>query len=80
MVSGALVGQAARMEQPTPFCDTCGRVGVSLTGMHPSDDGLVRWALYRCGHVRTIVLVSDVEPERTPSVFAEHDDGRRIWA
>jgi hypothetical protein len=41
------------MDEPTPFCDTCGRVGVTLTGMHPDDDGLVRWTLYRCGHVRT---------------------------
>jgi hypothetical protein len=45
------------MDEPTPFCEMCGRVGVTLTGMHPDDDGLVRWTLYRCGHVRTLIDV-----------------------
>ena len=61
MVTGAQVGQAARMDEPTPFCDTCGRVGVTLTGMHPDDDGLVRWTLYRCGHVRTTLQLPSSE-------------------
>ncbi len=30
----------------------------SISGFHPNDEGLVRWTLYRCGHVRT-----DVAPD-----------------
>ena len=66
MVMGSCVRQAARMDEPTPFCDMCGRVGVSLTGMHPDDDGLVRWTLYRCGHVRTLIDVGADEPVAPP--------------
>jgi hypothetical protein len=54
------------MDEPTPFCDMCGRVGVTLTGMHPDDDGLVRWTLYRCGHVRTLIDVGADEPAAPP--------------
>ena len=61
MVLGACVRHTARMDEPTPFCDTCGRVGVSLTGMHPNDDGLVQWTLYRCGHVRTTLQLPSSE-------------------
>jgi hypothetical protein len=54
------------MDEPTPFCDMCGRVGVTLTGMHPDDDGLVRWTLYRCGHVRTLIDVGADELAAPP--------------
>jgi hypothetical protein len=42
-----------------PFCERCGRPGPSLSGFHPEDDGLVRWTLYRCGHVITEVVIED---------------------
>jgi len=32
-----------------------------LSGVHPSSDGLVRWTLYRCGHVRQEIVYDDVE-------------------
>jgi hypothetical protein len=47
------------MRGPVPFCEECGVVGVSLTGMHPGDDGLVRWTIYRCGHTRTEILLEE---------------------
>jgi hypothetical protein len=65
------------MDEPTPFCEMCGRVGVTLTGMHPDDDGLVRWTLYRCGHVRTLVDVGASDelaaPPFKPVVFGVDD-------
>jgi hypothetical protein len=30
--------------------------------MHVADDGLLRWTLYRCGHVHTQVAFAD-EPQ-----------------
>jgi len=33
--------------------------------MHVSDDGLVRWTLYRCGHVHTQVVPEDA-PQPQP--------------
>lgn len=58
----------ARMTNSIPFCETCGRVGPSISGFHPNDEGLVRWTLYRCGHVRT-----DVAPD---GVLATADEGQ----
>jgi hypothetical protein len=29
--------------------------------MHVSDEGLVRWTLYRCGHVLTEIVLDDVD-------------------
>lgn len=35
--------------------------------MHVSDEGLVRWTLYRCGHVVTHVVIDDApQPETQP--------------
>ena len=75
MVLEPRIRQAPPMDEPTPFCDICGRVGVSLTGMHPDDDGLVRWTLYRCGHVRTLIDVGADEPlaPGAPVVFGLDD-------
>lgn len=53
------------MTDPVPFCEQCGRPGPSLSGMHVSDDGLVRWTLYRCGHVHTQVVPEDA-PQPQP--------------
>ncbi len=41
------------MDTQLPFCDECGTVGARLSGVHPNDAGLVRWTLYKCGHVNT---------------------------
>jgi hypothetical protein len=29
--------------------------------MHPSTDGLVRWTLYRCGHLLTEIVLEDLD-------------------
>ena len=47
------------MTDPVPFCERCGRPGQSLSGMYVGDEGLVRWTLYRCGHVHTQVVLDD---------------------
>lgn len=49
------------MTDAVPFCERCGRPGPSLSGVHPGSDGLVRWTLYRCGHVRQEIVYDDVE-------------------
>ena len=50
------------MDPAVPFCQECGRPGPpSLSGMHPGDDGLVRWTLYRCGHMLTEIVLEDAE-------------------
>jgi len=58
------------MDTPAPFCGECGRVGASLSGLHPSDAGIVRWTIYRCGHVTTQFVLdatlSGDEPELLP--------------
>jgi len=33
--------------------------------MHVADDGIQRWALYRCGHVHSQVVIVD-EPHPQP--------------
>ena len=43
------------MTNQVPFCERCGRPGPTLSGFHPREDGLVRWTLFRCGHMRTEV-------------------------
>jgi hypothetical protein len=43
-----------------PFCEECGQVGVMLSGMHPGEAGIVRWAIYSCGHTRTEVTFDEV--------------------
>ena len=36
--------------------------------MHPGDEGVVRWTLYRCGHMHTrLVIDDDVETTAAPS-------------
>ncbi|MGZ8580506.1 MAG: hypothetical protein ACXWW9_04415 [Actinomycetota bacterium] len=47
------------MTDPIPFCERCGRPGPSLSGMHVGDEGIVRWTLYRCGHVHTQIVLDD---------------------
>ena len=50
------------MHRVVPFCEECGRPGVRLTGLHPTDAGLVRWTQYCCGHMKTeIVLEEELE-------------------
>jgi hypothetical protein len=44
-----------------PFCPECGRPGVGLTGMHPDDHGVVRWTLYRCGHLHTEIALEQID-------------------
>lgn len=58
------------MTDPVPFCERCGRPGATLSGMHPGDEGLVHWTLYRCGHMHTrIVLDEELDAlPTTPSV------------
>ena len=53
------------MTDPIPFCEQCGRPGPSLSGVHVGDEGLVRWTLYRCGHVHTQVVLEDA-PQPQP--------------
>jgi hypothetical protein len=48
------------MDTPTPFCEDCGTLGLMLSGVHPGDGGIVRWALYRCGHMKTEILLDEV--------------------
>jgi hypothetical protein len=31
--------------------------------VHPGGDGLVRWTLYRCGHVLQEIVYDDVEQD-----------------
>ncbi|MGE5225354.1 MAG: hypothetical protein ACM3OO_00590 [Planctomycetaceae bacterium] len=31
-----------------------------LSGTHPGDGGVVRWAIYRCGHMKTEIALDDV--------------------
>lgn len=67
MPAGASFGTLAPMSDPVPFCEQCGRPGSSLSGIHVSDEGLVRWTLYRCGHVVTHVVIDDApQPETQP--------------
>lgn len=48
------------MDDRVPFCEECGRVGTGLSGLHVDDTGLVRWTLYRCGHVTTQIVLDEV--------------------
>jgi hypothetical protein len=41
------------MEPTSTYCERCGNTGVELSGMHPGDDGLMRWTLFACGHMAT---------------------------
>jgi hypothetical protein len=34
----------------------------SFSGMHVADDGLVRWTLYRCGHVLAQMVTAKPQP------------------
>lgn len=43
------------MSNHVPFCQQCGRPGITLSGIHPGGDGFVRWTLFRCGHLHTEV-------------------------
>jgi hypothetical protein len=61
-----------RMDGLVPFCEECGDPRVMISGMHPGDAGLVRWAIYGCGHTRTEIVMeavpSDGEPDLLPVV------------
>lgn len=48
------------MNAQMPFCTECGTVGTILSGVHPDADGIVRWTLYRCGHLRSEVVLDEV--------------------
>lgn len=48
------------MDAPVPFCEECGTIGPMLSGTHPGDGGVVRWAIYRCGHMKTEIALDDV--------------------
>jgi hypothetical protein len=52
------------MNPPVPFCEECGVVGVRLSGLHPEEGGVVRWAIYRCGHVKTQILLDEVPADK----------------
>ena len=58
------------MDAPVPFCEECGTLGVMLSGMHPGDGGLVRWAIYRCGHTRTEIMFDDVPAAEGPDLLS----------
>jgi hypothetical protein len=64
------------MDVSVPFCEECGVVGVTLSGLHPEDGGVVRWVIYRCGHVKTEIMPDEV-PDRVPHlVDLTPSDGR----
>lgn len=56
-------GDTGPMDEQMPFCTECGTVGMILSGLHPGTDGPVRWTIYRCGHMRTEVLLEEVPAE-----------------
>ncbi|MEA2556578.1 MAG: hypothetical protein QOG88_116, partial [Actinomycetota bacterium] len=56
--------------EPVPFCEECGVVGVSLSGLHPEEGGIVRWAIYRCGHVKTQILLDEVAVDKPDLLMA----------
>jgi hypothetical protein len=62
------------MDAPLPFCQDCGTVGTLLAGVHPGDTGLVRWAIYRCGHTTTEIVLDEI-PEVDP---VEVDEAVRL--
>ncbi|MGE5225947.1 MAG: hypothetical protein ACM3OO_03630 [Planctomycetaceae bacterium] len=47
------------MDGAVPFCEECGQRGVALCGVHPTDGGVVRWTLYRCGHMKTEIELNE---------------------
>jgi hypothetical protein len=58
------------MDETGLSCEECGHLGVVLSGMHPTDGGVVRWTLYRCGHMKTEIELDEVpssEPDLHPS-------------
>lgn len=59
MPSRSAVRQTPPMSDAVPFCQRCGRPGPSISGMHPRDEGIVRWTLYRCGHVHSEIVLDD---------------------
>jgi hypothetical protein len=34
--------------------------------MHPRDEGLVKWTLYRCGHVHSEIVLDEAAPHPQP--------------
>jgi hypothetical protein len=52
------------MDTPVPFCEECGVIGVMLSGLHPEEGGIVRWAIYRCGHMKTEIVLDDVPADK----------------
>ena len=61
MDGGRTPRDSGSMDTANPFCAECGSVGVMLSGMHPAADGVVHWAIFRCGHTSS-VIVFDEEP------------------
>ena len=59
------------MDTPIPFCESCGTVGVMLSGVHPGDGGIVRWAIYRCGHTTTEIVVAEVPAEEITQLLPD---------
>ena len=58
------------MDAPVPSCEECGHLGVALSGVHPTDGGVVRWTLYRCGHMTTEIQLEEApadEPDLHPA-------------
>ncbi|MEA2520662.1 MAG: hypothetical protein QOI81_308 [Actinomycetota bacterium] len=64
------------MNTPVPFCEECGVVGVRLSGVHPEEGGLVLWAIYRCGHVKTEIVLDEV-PADKPILLPPAPSNRR---
>lgn len=56
------------MDEQLPICDECGTVGAMLSGLHPSDAGIVRWTIYRCGHTRTEIVIEGVSTGDEPDL------------
>ncbi len=64
------------MNASVPFCEECGVVGMVLSGLHPEEGGIVRWAIYRCGHVKTEIMLDDV-PIDVPDLVPLAPSNRR---
>jgi hypothetical protein len=58
------------MDGLVPFCEECGDPRVMISGMHPGDAGLVRWAIYGCGHTRTDIVMEAVPSDGEPDLLS----------
>lgn len=61
------------MDRLIPFCEECGDPRVMVSGEHPGETGIVRWAMYACGHTRTQIefdgVPADDELDLLPAVL-----------